>query len=443
MKKNNENQPKTNEIGKKEQRKGKPVKVFVITLCSVLTVGILAIVVLQFALRTQGGESQETAAFSEKDEKVHTEKKEEFAPLWESVPEEDEQETEKEPVEETRYGAVLADEAYMKENGILPWESGREDEVTFGFVGDILLDDEYAIMASLLNRGGNIEAGVSEAMLSHLRGVDILVVNNEFPFTDRGTPTEGKTYTFRATPGAVSYLDDLGADVAVLANNHIYDFGQVGLCDTLDTLKEAGLPYVGAGEDLKEASSPLYFIVNDMKIGLVAATQIERLDNPDTKEATEDAPGVFRCWNPERLYEKVREMKENSDFVIVYIHWGTESVAEPDWAQLEQAKGLAQAGADLIIGAHPHCLQGITYCGDTPVVYSLGNFWFNSKTVDTGMLRVSIGQEGIKEIQFVPAVQSDCRVKLAEGEEAQRILTYLGELSPEVAIDAEGYISPR
>lgn len=341
----------------------------------------------------------------------------------------------------SRYADELADAEYRKANRIYAWEGSKEDEVTIGFVGDILLDDEYAIMANLLRRGVSIDNGVSEAMLAMLQEVDILVANNEFPFTDRGTPTEGKTFTFRADTAAVSYLHDMGVDAAVLANNHIYDFGEVGLLDTLDTLAAAGIPYVGAGRNLEEASAPIYYIVNDIKISLVAATQIERLENPDTRGATEESAGVFRCLNPEKLCEAVRTAKENSDFVIVYIHWGTENVTEPDWAQLDQAPRIAEAGADLIIGDHPHCLQGITYCGNTPVIYSLGNFWFNSKTLDTGMVRVTIGQEGLRSFQFVPALQSDCRVDLVYGAEKERILSGMRELSPGVTIDQDGFVS--
>ena len=329
----------------------------------------------------------------------------------------------------------------MKENGIIPWEAEGEETVTLGFVGDILLDDEYAIMANLRNRGGRIDAGIAPEVLSYLQGVDILVANNEFPYTDRGTAVEGKTYTFRADPDAVAYLHDIGVDVAVLANNHMFDFGEEGLLDTLDILSEAGIPYIGAGRNLKEASAPVYFIANDIKIAIVAATQIERLDNPDTRGAGENTSGVFRCLNPEKLYEVVAEAENNSDFVIVYMHWGTENETEPDWAQLEQGAGLAQAGADLVIGDHPHCLQGITYLDDVPVVYSLGNFWFNSKTVDTGMLQVEIGSEGLRSMRFIPAIQADSRVEPAYGAEKERILSYMRELSDGVEIDSEGYVT--
>lgn len=404
--------------------------VFWTTLCVVLFIGTVGILILK-VLSPKGQSVEVFTVFPEKQEQNLAEG-EEAAP-----------EAETQVKIPSRYEKELSDPEYMKAHNILAWEGSRDDVVTLGFIGDFLMDDEYAIMANLLRRGGTIDQGISEPLITQMLGVDILVANNEFPFTDRGTPTEGKTYTFRADTKTVAYLHDMGVDVAVLANNHIYDFGEVGLLDTLDTLSNAGIPKVGAGRNLEEASAPLYFIVNDMKIAVVAATQIERLDNPDTKGATESSPGVFRCLNPDRLCETVRTAKENSDFVIVYIHWGTENQVEPDWAQLDQAPKIAEAGADLIIGDHPHCLQGITYFGDTPVIYSMGNFWFNSKTIDTGMVQVTIGQEGLESFQFVPAIQSDSKVDLAYGADKDRILTFMREQSPGVSIDEEGFVKRR
>ena len=429
-----------------------PVAVFFITLGAVLllgTAGIFLWNVLGAKTDVPGGDTapvngQESVGSVE--ESTIQGEEEITDSLWEKIPEKEPQEqvadAEQEgTAKESRYGKVLQDAEYMKANRIIPWEGSEEGVVTLGFVGDILLDDEYAILANLLNRGGTIENGISAEMLDVLQSVDILVANNEFPYTNRGVPTEGKTYTFRAQPDTVAYLHDMGVDLAVLANNHMFDFGEQGLLDTLDTLSAAGIPYIGAGRNLEEASAPVYYIVNDIKIAVVAATQIERLDNPDTRGAGENVSGVFRCLDPAKLYEVVAKAKAESDFVIVYMHWGTENVAEPDWAQLEQAPGLAKAGADLIIGDHPHCLQGIAYYEDTPVIYSLGNFWFNSKTVDTGMVQVEIDANGLKSFQFVPAIQSDCRVDLAYGAERERILSYMRELSPKVNIDSEGYVT--
>lgn len=376
--------------------------------------------------------AEETEETEETDEHV-------LDALWETIPEKAVEET-----DETaggKYDDILSDPEYMKANRIYEKKSGEEGIVSFGFAGDILFDDEYAVMANLLQRGVSIENGISEPLLAQMQAVDVMMVNNEFCYTDRGTPTEGKTYTFRADTSMVSYLDDMGVDVVSLANNHAYDFGETGLLDTLDTLEQAKMPYVGAGRNLDEAAAPVYFISGDMKIAIVSATQIERLDNPDTKGAGENSSGVFRCWNPEKLYEMVTEAKENSDFVIVYIHWGTENVTEPDWAQLSQAEGLAQAGADLIIGDHPHCLQGIRYYGDVPVFYSLGNFWFNSKTLDTGMVKVDISKDGIESLQFIPAIQSDCRTDLAYGTDKERIIAELNSISYGITIDGDGFIT--
>ena len=385
--------------------------------------------------------SEDTVTMSGEENREETEQEGEHVldALWESIQEETVEEGN--GVAGGKYDDILSDPEYMKANRIYEKQGKKEGVISFGFAGDILFDDEYAMMANLLRRGVSIENGISEPLLAQMHDVDIMMVNNEFSYTNRGTPTEGKTYTFRADTSTVSYLNDMGVDIVSLANNHVYDFGETGLLDTLDTLEQAEMPYVGAGRNLEEAAAPVYFISGDVKVAMVSATQIERLDNPDTKEAGENSPGVFRCWNPEKLYEVVAAAEENSDFVIVYIHWGTENVTEPDWAQLAQAEGLAQAGADLIIGDHPHCLQGIQYYGDVPVFYSLGNFWFNSKTLDTGMVKADISKDGIESLQFVPAIQSDCRTDLAYGSDKERILTELNSISYGITIDGDGFIT--
>lgn len=342
-----------------------------------------------------------------------------------------------------RYASVLLDPEYMKENNIYAKDATDTEEVTLAFGGDFLFDPAYSIMVHLLQRPNGIHDSISEDLMQEMQNADILMLNNEFPYSNRGTPTEEKQFTFRAKPEYADILHEMGVDIVSLANNHAYDHGEIALLDTFETLENIGIPYVGAGRNLQEAVKPVYFIANDMKIAIVSATQIERLDNPDTKEATETSAGVFRCWNPSRLLEVVAEAKENSDFVIVYIHWGTENTDELDWAQLDQAPKIVKAGADLIIGAHPHCLQPVQYVDGVPVVYSLGNFWFNSKQVDTGLVKVSINEQGIKSLQFLPALQKDCKTSLLYGSEKERVLEYMRSISPEITIDENGYISSK
>lgn len=320
-------------------------------------------------------------------------------------------------------------------------ECADKNQVTFAFAGDILFDEAYTIMYQYVARGSSVEDTFLSGLLERMRSADVFMLNNEFPYSNRGTPTEGKQFTFRADPKHVEILHELGVDLVSLANNHAYDYGNDALLDTFDTLEAADIPYVGAGRNLDEALKPVYLIANDMKIAVVSATQIERNANPDTKEATAASAGVLRCLDPSVLLRVIAEAKENSDFVILYIHWGTESQEEIDWLQEEQSAIYARAGVDLIIGDHPHCLQKIDVVEGVPVVFSLGNFWFNSKTQNTCLVEVTINREGITSMRFVPCKSEECRTRLLEGAEADGVLNYMRSISPNVYFDRDGYIT--
>lgn len=335
----------------------------------------------------------------------------------------------------------LFSEAVQKGEEVYLVNCMDSERVTFAFAGDILLDDEYAMMFHYRTRGSDINDTFSADLLERMRSADVFMLNNEFPFSSRGTPTEGKTFTFRANPANVDMYELLGVDIVSLANNHAYDFGEEALLDTFATLENAGIPYVGAGRNIEEAKRPVYFIANGIKIAVVSATQIERNAVPDTKEATATSAGVLRCMDPAVLLGVIAEAKENSDFVILYIHWGTESQAETDWLQDKQAPIYAQAGVDLIIGDHPHCLQKIGSESGVPIVYSLGNYWFNSKTQNTCLVEVSIRKEGMEYLRFIPCRQENCRTRELEGAERDEVLNYMRGLSHSVDIDSEGYVT--
>ena len=411
------------------KKKIHPIAIFAITLITVLSIGCG---VLLFLYSTQEKEAvhlveQEVTTSQENQETTAT-------TLVDTMMSEAEQAASQIPEEEL-------DESEEEKELVAEVEPLRD--VTLAFVGDILLDDNYSMMVTLKNRDGGIYGCISEDLMKEMQAADIFMLNNEFTFTDRGEPLAEKKFTFRAKPENVSILNEMGVDIVSLANNHAYDYGEISLLDTLDTLENAGILYAGAGRNIEEAAAPVYYEIGGMKIGFVAATQIERLDNPDTKEATETTPGVFRCWNPEKMLEVVEQTKQNCDFVVVYIHWGAENTVELDWAQRDQAVQLAEAGADLIIGDHPHCLQPIDYVGDVPVIYSLGNFWFNSKTVDTCLVKGVVNAEGLQTLQFVPALQSGCSTKMLYGAEKERVLTYMRTISTNINIDEEGYIASK
>ena len=418
------------------------ILVFTATLSITLLIGLSALYIYEHTLRTDELKKQSDNLVNILAEMNTAGEMVAASELTESVNEIEETEPDDTPPP-ARYADILSDPEYMRENRIYAREAIVPGEARFLFGGDILFDSYYAVMATAIQRGGTVDKAFSDDLLEMMHQADVMMLNNEFTYTKRGEPYPEKQFVFRANPDKAAWLNDMGVNLVSLANNHTFDYGEISLLDTLDTLESHGVPYVGAGRNIDEASAPAYFIISDIKIAVIAATQIERLDNPDTRGATPTLPGVFRCMNPDLLLKVVAEAKENSDFVIVFLHWGAENVDQPDWLQLEQGLKIAAAGADLIVGAHPHCLQGITYHGATPVAYSLGNFWFSSRPVDTGLLEAIIDQNGLKTLRFIPALQKNCFTSLVYDQEKARILTTMRTLSPNITIDEEGVITPN
>ena len=333
-------------------------------------------------------------------------------------------------------------------------EPSSDSEISIVFTGDIIFDTRQNPWSSIAYSEG-IEACFDEETWDTLTGADFLVVNNEFPYTDGGTPTPGKTFTFRCPPETASWIGEMGTDIAALANNHVYDYGWEGAMDTFDTLDEEGIPYIGAGRDLDDAEQTAYCIANGVTVAILNATEIERYENPDTKGAGEDSPGVFRCLDDSRLCEKIREAKEKADLCIAFVHWGTEKMPSADWSQMSKAQDLVDAGADLVVGAHPHVLQNIEYVDGVPVFYSLGNYFFGAAARDTGVLRVTIdtsadpGAEGpgtdkpfIRSLRFIPMLQYR-GVSTVDGWEKERVLDEMRAVSPGVYIDEDGFFEEQ
>jgi len=346
----------------------------------------------------------------------------------------------------TRYSEQTGIEAYELTK-ISEKECASEDEIVISFTGDINLGDGMNTTKQL----DASENGISDCLLGGLYELlvesDILMINNEFPYSDRGEPLEGKAYTFRAKMDRVSVLNDLGVDIAGIANNHMCDYGLTGVTDTVEALDSINIPHVGAGNNLEEAMTPHYFICNGRKIAFVAATQIERSYNY-TKEATEETPGVLKSLNSEKFVKVIKEAKANSDYVMVFIHWGTEGSSYYEGDQVELANAFATAGADAVIGGHTHCLQGISYIGNVPVIYSLGNFWFSSTATDgvrekdTGVAQVIIDKDGKVNFKFIPCIQKNAKTYLVtEATEKQRIINWMNSYSGKAKLDEEGRVS--
>lgn len=333
-------------------------------------------------------------------------------------------------------------QARFDEDDKVVWkECASKDRIVMDFIGDICLSEGWSIIDYMDAQPNGIYDCISPDVMAELQSADILMINNEYVLSTKGSPLEGKAYVFRGDPSRVQVMLDMGADIASLANNHAYDYGPEALVETMEVLEAAGIPYVGAGRNIKEAMEPVYFVVNDKVIGFVSATQIERSTNY-TKEATEERAGVLKTLNPEKFLKVIAEAEEKSDYVVAFVHWGTENTNYYEGDQVSLAEQFAAAGADVIIGGHTHCLQGVDYVMDVPVIYSLGNFWFNYRTIDTGISQVIIDNEGEIEFRFIPCVQTNCETYMAEGDKRQEIIDFMNRISSNDAhIDETGLVN--
>lgn len=315
-------------------------------------------------------------------------------------------------------------------------------DFTVAFAGDINLDENWVTTKHLDAVPNGIYDCISPELIEEMQKADVMCLNNEFTYSRQGSPMNGKAYTFRAAPERVEVLKTLGVDVVKLANNHVYDYGRAAFCDTLDVLDEAGIARMGAGRDLEEAMRPVYKQIDGKTVAFVAASRAEK--NIMTPEASENVPGILRCYDTYRFKEVIKEARAHADFVIAYVHWGTEYSYKLEAVQRSTGKEYIDAGADAVIGAHSHCLQGMEYYNGKPILYSLGNYWFNEKTLDTALAKLHFsgnGSSGQLEIQIIPAVQSGCETHIAkDAAEKKRILTFLESISVNAGFTEDGIL---
>ncbi len=336
-------------------------------------------------------------------------------------------------------GALDSSSENYQDNIKLMKASGKG--TTIRIVGDVSFADNWKIIPEYENRNRGIKGLLSADTLELLRGADIFLCNNEFTYSNRGKPISGKTYTFRAEPRRVLLMLEMGADIVSLANNHSYDYGATAFADTLDTLREAQIPYIGAGEDIKEAARPYYFIVNGRKYAFTAATKAEK--NIMTPEATESSSGVMRTYNPETYISVIAEAEKNCDYNITYLHWGAEGSHKTEAGLYEMGSQFIEAGADIVVGSHAHLLQGIDFYNGCPIVYNLGNFLFNSETLDTAILELQFSESGEPTYKLIPAEQRGCYTKVLSDDAGKRVIDFVQSLSPNAAFSDSGIFVKR
>ena len=289
-------------------------------------------------------------------------------------------------------------------------------------------------MLGAYNKAGDISGVVDGTFRSVIDSSDVFMANEEFPFSSRGTAAADKQFTFRLPPEKVSIFQELGIDIVTLANNHALDFGTDALLDTCHTLDQAGIYRVGAGANLDEAKRPVIMEIKGKKIGFLGASRVIPVGSWN---ATANGPGMLTTYDPALLLEEIRKAKEKCDFVTVYVHWGIERDERPQDYQRTMGKQYIDAGADMVIGSHPHVLQGMEYYKGKPIIYSLGNFIFGSSIPRTALLKAD--WDGVTlSLELVPGTSSGGYTRaMTDDAEKQEFYQYMTSISYDVAVDEE------
>lgn len=248
-----------------------------------------------------------------------------------------------------------------------------------------------------------------------LRSADIVVGNLECPLSTRGEPIE-KRFLFRAHPRNLAGLSWAGFDIVSVANNHLLDFGEEAMRDTLEGLEDSDILYVGAGLSEEEAHRPVIVEVRGIKIAFLAYAAIRWKGSP---EVPTEARVAFA--EIDRVREDVRRAREQADLVVVIMHLGTEYQSQPDAEQLAVSHAAVEAGATLVIGHHPHLVQETTpYLGGF-VAYSLGDFVFDMPWEEEGaILRAFFTAEGLERAEVIP-------VEIVDGVQPRPLLDEEGD----------------
>ena len=257
------------------------------------------------------------------------------------------------------------------------------------------------------------------------RRADLGMINLENPLTRATIPLPDKKFNFKANPDSVKVLTSGGVSLVNLANNHAMDYQEPGLLETLETLNKAGIEHVGAGRDVKEARRPEIIDVKGQRVAYFGYYGADFESAGETKAGTNYA-------DEQRIAEDIKAVRNQVDWVIVNYHWGEELATHPaDW-QINLAHFTIDQGADVVVGHHPHVLQGAEIYKGRPIAYSMGNFIFGGNPrsdYDTAVLKIALKDKQMK-VEFVPVEVRGYKPQVASDRSAQ-ILNQIADLSSE------------
>lgn len=275
-----------------------------------------------------------------------------------------------------------------------------------------------------------------------LAAADLTFGNLESPLGTEGTQLPGKGIWFRARPETLQVLKDGGFNILNIANNHILDYDTPALVQTMGLLTEAGISYVGGGINLDEARKAVILESKGISLGFLGYSDMADIfwsyKYPRRFKATADQAGVAplvedNAYLVDEISQDIQKLKPEVDLVIVSLHWGTEYSRTPTVEQRQVAHQLIDAGADIILGHHPHVFQGLEVYGGGLIAYSLGNFVMDQnwsrETCQGLLLQITITKEGWQQAEILPVQIVEEQPREAEGKDADITLAELKDLS--------------
>ncbi|MDU4697822.1 MAG: CapA family protein [Paenibacillus sp.] len=317
------------------------------------------------------------------------------------------------------------------------WDGGDAERLLIHFAGDTIFSGKVE---------ERLEKAGYELPYKYVRGLfkndDLSVLNLETPVTTGGDPAEDKTYVFKSPPKAIGPMAQAGVDAVNLANNHVLDQGVSGLQDTMKALRQHNLLYVGAGKNSKEAYAPVYVERKGIKIALFGFSRV--VPEPGWV-AGKSKPGVASVYAPKAALNAIQAARQNADLVLVMTHWGKERTTQLEKHQPELAHAFIDAGADLVIGSHPHVMQGLEQYKGKWIAYSTGNFIFTKskdpKTWETAVFAASCTRDGDCELKLIPYRTELGQPVPMNAEDGSKLLKEIQSFSPGVRISEEGDVS--
>lgn len=280
---------------------------------------------------------------------------------------------------------------------------GEQEELVLSFVGDMMFDRSVA--GYIRSKGCDY---IFQGYEEHFKNSDIVFGNLETALSHHGEPSKDKEYTFRSSPDIAPFLKKYNFNALSIANNHSLDYGPAAFADAMKILRDNEISYGGGGHNRQQAMEGVVIDKKGVKIGFIAFTRV----TPSVDwYAGAKKPGIIGAYkiHEESVLEAVKSLNDRCDLMVVSLHWGKEVSTVIRREEMELSHKLVDSGADVIMGHHPHVVQGIEMYNNKPIFYSLGNFIFTTSRAEIcnntimATVRYEVGGE-LKSVEAIPGI---------------------------------------